>query len=370
MGMRKIIHVDMDAFFASVEQRDDPSLRGRPVAVGGSTRRGVVAAASYEARAFGVHSAMPSVTAARRCPGLVFVRPRFDVYREVSGRIRGIFLSFTPLVEPLSLDEAYLDVTEPISGPPSATLIARRIKALIREQTGLTASAGVSFNKFLAKVASAARKPDGLTVITPADADAFLEALPVERFFGVGPATARRMHEAGIRTGADIRARTGDEMARLFGKAGRYYHSAAFGIDDRPVRPDRIRKSIGAERTFFEDLVSPDEMLEQLRPVCEEVGRRIAGREIGALAVTLKIKRHDFRVSTRSMTLAEPARSAEVLFRAARKLLLEGPGPPAEPVRLLGVTASRLVFPDDPDAMMQLSLPLGDQVENQASTGA
>lgn len=360
----------MDAFYASVEQRDDPALRGRPVAVGGSSRRGVVAAASYEARAFGVHSAMPSVTAARRCPDLVFVRPRFDVYRTVSGEIREVFLSYTPLVEPLSLDEAYLDVTDPLKGPPSATIIARRIKARILERTGLTASAGVSYNKFLAKVASAARKPDGITVITPADADAFLSALPIERFFGVGPATARRMHAAGIRKGADMRQRSEDEMARLFGKAGRWWHKAAFGIDDRSVRPERVRKSIGAERTFFEDLSSPDEMLERLEPICDEVCRRMGRRDIGALTVTLKIKRHDFRISTRSMTLAEPVRSAGMLFRVARKLLVEGAGPPGEPVRLLGVTASRLIFPDDPDAMIQLSLPLGDQVENQASTGA
>ncbi len=360
----------MDAFFASVEQRDDPGLRGRPVAVGGSSRRGVVAAASYEARAFGVHSAMPSVVAARRCPDLVFVKPRFDVYRAVSGQIRDIFLSFTPLVEPLSLDEAYLDVTEPLTGPPSATLLARRIKAMILEDTGLTASAGVSFNKFLAKVASAARKPDGLTVITPGEADAFLSALPVERFFGVGPATARRMHEAGIRTGLDVRARTEDDMARLFGKAGRWWHRAAYGTDERPVRTDRVRKSIGAERTFFEDLVSPGDMLLKIEALCDEVGRRLGSRDIGAHTVTLKIRRHDFHTCTRSMTLAEPARSAAMLLRAARKLLLDGEGPPPEPVRLLGVTASRLVFPDDPDAMVQLSLPLGDQVENQARTGA
>jgi len=368
--MRKIIHVDMDAFYASVEQRDDPTLRGRPVAVGGSSRRGVVAAASYDARAYGVHSAMPSVTAARKCPGLVFVRPRFEVYRAVSEQIRAIFLSYTPLVEPLSLDEAYLDVTEPLQGPPSATLIARRIRERIREETGLTASAGVSFNKFLAKVASAARKPDGLTVITPADADAFIEALPVERFFGVGPVTARRMHEAGIRTGADLRRRTEEDLVRLFGKAGRYYHRAAFGRDERRVQPDRIRKSLGAERTFGEDVSGEDALLGRLQPLCEEVARRLERRRIGGLTVTLKIKRHDFRVSSRQMTLAEPVRTGAMLYRAACRLLLDPPGAPREPVRLLGVTVSRLVFPDDPDGMMQLSLPLEDQPANRASTGA
>jgi DNA polymerase IV len=246
---RKIIHIDMDAFFASVEQRDNPELRGKPVAVGGSRERGVVAAASYEARKFGVHSAMPSIAARRKCPDLIFVKPRFDVYRAVSLQTRKIFAEFTPIVEPLSLDEAYLDVTTNLSGFASATEIAQRIRAKIWVETGLTASAGVSYNKFLAKLASDHRKPDGLFVITPKMGQPFVESLPVEKFHGVGPATAAKMHRLGIDTGRDLKAQPLPVLQRHFGQSGPFFYWIARGIDERPVRADRIRKSIGAENT-------------------------------------------------------------------------------------------------------------------------
>src|SRR4029079_4030005 len=247
---RKIIHIDMDAVYASVEQRDNPELRAKPVAVGGSRERGVVAAASYEARTFGVHSAMPSVTAKRKCPDLIFVKPRFEIYKAVSLQIRQIFAEYTPIIEPLSLDEAYLDVTENLKGIVSATWIAEEIRARIRSETQLTASAGVSYNKFLAMLPSDHRKPDGLFVITPEMGPAFVETLPVRKFHGIGPATAMRMEQLGIRTGLDVRAQTLDFLQQHFGKAGSYYYWAARGIDERPVRADRIRKSVGAENTF------------------------------------------------------------------------------------------------------------------------
>ncbi len=264
MPQRKIIHIDMDAFFASVEQRDHPELRGKPVAVGGSSLRGVVAAASYEARKFGVRSAMPSVTAKKRCPDLIFVKHRFDVYTEVSRQVRAIFAEYTPLVEPLSLDEAYLDVTENLAGVASATQIAENIRARIRAETGLTASAGVSYNKFLAKLASDHRKPDGLFVITPRMGPAFIETLPVGKFHGVGPATTEKMNRLGIHTGLDLRARSLEFLQERFGKSGQFYYWISRGVDERPVRADRIRKSVGAENTFFDDLTEFEAMREAL----------------------------------------------------------------------------------------------------------
>ena len=336
--MRKIIHVDMDAFYASVEQRDDPGLRGRPVAVGGSGGRGVVIAASYEARAFGVRSAMPSVTAARRCPGLIFVRPRFDAYREASQQIRTIFHGYTELVEPLALDEAYLDVSAPQGGPTAATPIARAIKAEIRAATGLTASAGVSFNKFLAKIASALDKPDGLHVIRPEQARAFLDALPVERFFGVGPATARRMRDAGIRCGADLRRREEAELVHRFGRAGRHYRRLALGLDEREVRADRPARSIGAERTFETDLLEPAALIAALAPIAQKVAERVAHRLLRPHTLTLKIKSADFTITTRSRT---PAGAVPVeRLEAFAAHLLTSPAPPSRPVRLLGLTLS------------------------------
>ena len=270
---RKIIHIDMDAFYASVEQRDDPELRGKPVAVGGSRERGVVAAASYEARKFGVRSAMPSVTAKRQCPDLNFVKPRFDAYRAVSLQIREIFAEYTPLIEPLSLDEAYLDVTENLQGIATATEIAEKIRAKIRAETNLTASAGVSYNKFLAKLASDHRKPDGLFVITPKMGPAFVEVLPVGKFHGVGPATTTKMNRFGIETGLDLKAQSLSFLQQHFGKLGPYFYSIARGIDDRPVRADRIRKSIGAENTFSVDLFTFEAARDALLPIIDRVWR-------------------------------------------------------------------------------------------------
>jgi DNA polymerase-4 len=354
--LRKIIHVDMDAFYASVEQRDDPELRGKPVAVGGGGPRGVVMAASYEARTFGVRSAMPGFQARRLCPELIFVRTRFDAYKAASRQIRDIFLTYTDLVEPLSLDEAYLDVTAPKRGPPSATLIARAIKREIFEATGLTASAGVSFNKFLAKVASAMDKPDGLYVIRPQAALDFVAKLPIERFFGIGPVTARKMKEAGIATGADLRARSEAELVHRFGKVGRHYFRIARGEDEREVSPDRPYKSIGAEETFLTDLVAPEAMLEALRPIAERVSERMAVADRFGRTVTLKIKHNDFTLHTRQHTLADPVHSAEELMALAR-WLLHTPEPPYRPVRLLGLTASNF-GPPAASAPRQLSFGL------------
>ena len=351
---RKIIHVDMDAFYASVEQRDRPELRGLPVAVGGSRERGVVAAASYEARKFGVRSAMPSVTARRKCPELVFVAPRFDVYRAVSLQIRGIFAEYTPLIEPLSLDEAYLDVTENLHGIAVATEIAQRIRARIRQETGLTASAGVSYNKFLAKLASDHRKPDGLFVITPRMGAAFVEALPVGRFHGVGPATSARMNQLGIQTGLDLRAQSMAFLQRHFGKAGAYYYWIARGVDDRPVRPDRIRKSVGAENTFAADLSAVDAAREALRPIIDKVWRYCDGTGLRGRTVTLKVKYADFSQATRSRTAAAPVASRDELEQASFALL-EPIFPVPRGIRLLGVTLSSLTD-EQPAAEAQLRL--------------
>ena len=339
--LRKVIHIDMDAFYASVEQRDQPELRGRPVAVGGSRERGVVAAASYEARAFGVHSAMPSVTARRKCPGLVFVPPRFDVYRAVSLQIRAIFAEHTPLIEPLSLDEAYLDVTENLQGIASATEIARRIRAGIRAATALTASAGVSYNKFLAKLASDHRKPDGLFVITPRMGPGFVEALPVGRFHGIGPATSARMNQLGIHTGRDLRARSMAFLQQHFGKTGPYYYWISRGVDERPVRPDRIRKSLGAENTFATDLSTPDTARAALQPIIEKVWRCCEGAGLRGRTVTLKVKYADFSQVTRSRTGAAPVASRGELERVSLALL-EPLFPSPRGIRLLGVTLSAL----------------------------
>ena len=300
--MRKIIHIDMDAFYASIEQRDNPRLRGVPVAVGHSGERGVVAAASYEARRYGVRSAMSSRAALARCPGLVFVPARFDVYREVSHRIMDIFFDYTDRVEPLSLDEAYLDVTVNHYNMPSATIIASDIRRRIREATGLTASAGVSVNKFLAKIASDYNKPDGLTVVTGEEAEAFVEGLKIEQFWGVGKVTADRMHGMGIHTGADLKMRSEAELVWHFGKAGHTYYLNARAIDNREVTPDRVRKSVGCENTFFADIGEPEMLERELRATAEEVWRRAGRRDFYGRTVTLKIKYADFRQITRSHT--------------------------------------------------------------------
>jgi DNA polymerase-4 len=339
--VRKIIHVDMDAFYASVEQRDDPTLRGRPVAVGYAARRGVVAAASYEAQTFGVRSAMPSTTAMRKCPELMFVPPRFEVYKAVSRQIHAIFAEYTPLIEPLSLDEAYLDVTENLKGLPTASETARDIRRRILEETGLTASAGISYNKFLAKLASDQRKPNGQFVVPPGRGEAFAEALPVTRFYGVGPVTGKRMHDLGIQTGADLKARTLAFLQHHFGSSGGWYHDIARGIDDRPVRPDRERKSSGSETTFAEDLTDPvgieagvAAMAADVWGWCERTGSR--GR-----TVTVKIKWADFQQATRSRSVVGRVGSLEALTAVALDLV-RSVYPPRVGIRLVGVTLSNL----------------------------
>jgi DNA polymerase-4 len=340
-GSRKIIHIDMDAFYASVEQRDNPALRGKPVAVGGAAERGVVAAASYEARKFGVHSAMPSVIARRRCPELIFVKPRFDVYKAVSTQIREIFAAYTPLIEPLSLDEAYLDVTENLRGMPSATRIAEEIRARIRAETELTASAGVSYNKFLAKLASDHMKPDGLFVITPDEGPGFVETLAVRKFHGVGPATARKMTGLGIATGLDLRGRSLTFLQQHFGKAGAYYYWAARGIDERPVRADRHRKSVGAENTFAVDLFAYDAAREALGDVIDKVWGYCERSGIRGRTVTLKVKYANFRQITRSRTgEAQIATRGELADLG--EALLEPLFPVARGIRLLGISLSSL----------------------------
>ncbi|WP_277753818.1 DNA polymerase IV [Muricoccus nepalensis] len=354
---RKIIHVDMDAFYASVEQRDDPSLAGLPLAVGGSRERGVVAAASYEARAFGVRSAMPSRTALRFCPDLRFVPPRFERYREISARIREVFLRHTPLVEPLSLDEAYLDVTENLQGLPTATAVARQIRAEILERTGLTASAGVSYNKFLAKLASDLRKPNGMFVITPDQGPAFVEALEVSRFHGVGPATAARLEALGIRTGRDLRERSLAFLQAHFGKAGAHFHAIARGEDHRPVVPDRPRKSFGSETTYARDLATAGEVEGGITALAEEVGEWCEKTGIVGRTVTVKVRFADFRQLTRSRTLAAPVAGRAELAKVSLDLV-RGIFPLPKGVRLLGVTVSGFGSADEgrPD---QISLDFG-----------
>ncbi|MEI9916845.1 MAG: DNA polymerase IV [Methylovirgula sp.] len=332
----------MDAFYASVEQRDNSDLRGKPVAVGGANRRGVVAAASYEARKFGVHSAMASITAVRKCPELIFVKPRFDAYRAISQQIRAIFAEYTDLIEPLSLDEAYLDVTQNKLAAPLATQIAEDIRAKIRAETRLTASAGVSYNKFLAKLASDYRKPDGLFVITPKMGPAFVESLAVGRFHGVGPATAAKMKGLGIETGADLKACALQFLEDHFGKAGAYYYWVARGIDERPVRPDRTRKSIGAENTFFDDLIEFEAMRDALLPILNKLWRHCEGGGIRGRTVTLKMKFSDFRIITRSRSISGCVNSRDEL-EAISLDLLRHLLPPVLGVRLLGVSVSNLV---------------------------
>lgn len=351
---RKIIHIDMDAFYASVEQRDNPELRGRPVAVGGSRERGVVAAASYEARKFGVHSAMPSITAKRKCPDLIFLKPRFDVYKAVSLQIRDIFAEHTHLIEPLSLDEAYLDVTENLKGIASATEIAEQIRAKIRSETDLTASAGVSYNKLLAKLASDHRKPDGLFVITPKMGPSFVESLPVGKFHGIGPATTARMNKLGIKTGLDLRAQSVSFLQQHFGKSGPYFYWMARGIDDRPVRANRIRKSIGAENTFSVDLFAFEAARDATVPIISKVWRQCESTDTRGRTVTLKIKFADFQQITRSVSLPRMIEDRTALERVSLDLLSRQ-FPVAKGIRLLGITLSGL---DRADEVAGDQLPL------------
>jgi DNA polymerase IV len=354
--VRKIIHVDMDAFYASVEQRDNPELKGKPVAVGGQVR-GVVAAASYEARRFGIRSAMPSVTARRRCPDLVFVRPRFDAYRAVSLQIRAIFADYTPLIEPLSLDEAYLDVTEDLKGIGIATRIAEEIRARIRAETGLTASAGVSYNKFLAKLASDQNKPDGLCVVAPGKGEAFVARLPVKRFHGIGPKTAEKMARLGIVSGADLRAQSLAFLNHNFGSAGDYYFNLARGICYRQVKPDRPYKSIGAEDTFVEDLIEEADLVAELGKLSHTAWRRIAEKEISGRTVTLKVKFRDFQILTRAKSLDRAVAGREE-FLDIGCALLRTLMPLAKSIRLLGLTLSNLSEGEREDEPLELELPL------------
>lgn len=348
--LRKIIHVDMDAFFASVEQRDDPTLRGKPVAVGGGSGRGVVAAASYEARVFGVRSAMPSATARRLCPDLIFCKTRFDVYHEVSQQIRAIFARFTDLIEPLSLDEAYLDVTRNHLGIASATTIAREIRRLIAEQTQLTASAGVSYNKFLAKLASDQNKPDGLCIIKPGEGAAFVAALPVRRFHGIGPRGAEKMTRLGVETGADLATKDVDWLRTNFGSFGDYLFNAARGIDHRSVRAHRERKSIGGERTFNTDLHAPDDLRDMLESIIDIVWTRIAEKSAKGRTITLKLKYNDFQLMTRARSLSVPVTGREQFTEVARALLAEQL-PLPRPIRLMGLTLSALGEVPEPEPM-------------------
>jgi len=342
--IRKIIHVDMDAFYASVEQRDDPELRGKPVAVGGG-HRGVVTAASYEARPFGVRSAMPSVTAKRKCPELIFVKPRFDVYRAVSQQIRAIFLDYTDLVEPLSLDEAYLDVTEDRLGLGSARAIAQDIRRRIKVETGLTASAGVSYCKFIAKLASDHRKPDGLTVITPERGPEFVASLPVARFHGVGPVTARKMERLGIITGADLNAWSLPQLQAHFGSSADWYWRICRGIDEREVKPDRPYKSVSAERTFEEDLRDRDRLSAEVERIAGYAWTRIERAEVAGRTVTLKIKFADFELITRSKSFAAPVPDLAA-FTTAGQALLTTLFPLPKGIRLLGLGLHNLVEED------------------------
>jgi DNA polymerase IV len=352
---RKIVHIDLDSFYASVEQRDNPALRGKPVVVGGDPYgRGVVATASYEARAFGIHSAQSCRVALRLCPEAIFLRPRFDLYREISKEIQTIYRQCTPLVEPLALDEAYLDVTD-VVGVGSATQVARNLKQEIFSRTGLTASAGVSYNKFLAKVASAHRKPNGLTVVTQETAPTFIDALPVGKIFGVGEVTEARLRELGIETGKDLKQLSLERLQKLFGKRGAILHSFVRGIDLRPVDVERERKSVGKETTFEHDMGDRDEMLAIVETLAEQVALRLAELGIAGKTITLKLRWNDFRNVSRSISPSQPIQSAGAMMRYLRPLL-EQLLQERKPVRLLGVTLSHLVAEAEMNKYKQMSM--------------
>ncbi len=352
---RKIIHVDMDAFYASVEQLDNPELKGKPIAVGGSKQRGVVAAASYEAREFGVRSAMPSSIAARKCPYLIFVRPRFERYKEVSQQIRNIFYQYTDWVEPLSLDEAFLDVTANKKNLLSATHIAENIRADIFKETGLTASAGIAKNKFLAKVASDRNKPNGQFVIHPDKSQKFVDQLPIEEFFGVGKKTADRMHLLGIKTGNDLKKKSLEFLKNTFGKAGIHYYSIARSIDNREVTPNRERKSVGAENTFTQNLTSQAAMLLELDKIAATLENRLKSARVEGTTLTLKIKFEDFKVISRSITLEKPTHSKATIIDTIQTLL-ERNFEEGWSVRLLGISVKNLEKIDQSTSEQQLTL--------------
>jgi DNA polymerase IV len=351
--MRKIIHIDMDAFFASVEQLDNPELHGKPVAVGGSGERSVVAAASYEARKFGVRSAMPSTTAKKLCPQLIFVRPRFERYHEVSSMVFEVFRQYTDLIEPLSIDEAFLDVTSDKKNIGSATIIASEIRREIKIRTSLTASAGISINKFLAKIASDIKKPDGQYVIPPAEAATFIEKLPVEKFYGIGKVTAEKMHKLGIHNGADLKTWDLSSLVRNFGKTGMFYYKIVRGEDDREVEPDQERKSIGTELTFDKDLKTRFEIVAELYKIEKELMRRLEDSDASGRTITVKVKFSDFRQTTKSRTLQNYIRDFGTLHKEVadirKSMDLEG-----SRIRLLGVSISNLETDESPDRQLYL----------------
>ena len=338
--IRKIIHIDMDAFFASVEQMDNPDLRGKPVAVGGSKERGVVAAASYEARKFGVFSAMPSVTAARRCPDLIFVKARFDRYKEISQQVRAIFHDYTDLVEPLSLDEAYLDVTENKKNNPSASLIAKEIRDRIKAEVGLNASAGISINKFTAKIASDINKPNGQKTIPPEEVIEFLEQLRIEKFHGVGKVTAKKMNTHGVFTGKQLKELSKEYLDKFFGKSGAHFYNIVRGVQTSEVKTNRIRKSIAAERTFSKDLSSEQFMIEQLDKIADELEKRLLNNNIKGRTVTIKLKFTDFTQQTRSKTIDEFIQLKDDFFPIVKDLIYQEA--PKSSVRLLGISVTNL----------------------------
>lgn len=338
--IRKIIHVDMDAFYASVEQMDNPELKGKPIAVGGGSARGVISAASYEARKFGVKSAMSGRLAEKLCPELIFVKHRFDRYKEISQKVKSIFYDYTELVEPLSLDEAYLDVTENKKGNPSATLIAQEIRERIYNEIGLTASAGISINKFVAKVASDINKPNGQKTVNPEDVLQFLEDLDIRKFYGVGKVTAEKMYQKGIFTGKDLKLKSLDYLEENFGKSGGYYYNIVRGIHNSVVKPNRIRKSLAAERTFSENLSSEVFMLEKIEQIAAEVSKRLHKSNVSGKTVTLKIKYSDFTLQTRSKTLPYFTSDNTVILETAKGLLYQDKL--KNSVRLLGISLSNL----------------------------
>ncbi|HEY5689723.1 MAG TPA: DNA polymerase IV [Yeosuana sp.] len=339
-SIRKIIHVDMDAFYASVEQMDHPELKGKPIAVGGSEKRGVVSAASYEARKFGVKSAMSGIQAIRNCPELIFVKPRFDRYHEISKKIRAIFYDYTDLVEPLSLDEAYLDVTNNKKGNPSASLIAQEIRERILKEVGLKASAGISINKFIAKVASDYNKPNGQKTVTPEEAHEFLEKLDIRKFYGVGKVTTEKMYQLGIFTGKDLKSKSIEYLEAHFGKSGTYYYDVVRGIHKSEVKPNRVRKSLAAEHTFNENLSSEIFMLERLDQIANEVSKRLNKSKVAGKTLTLKIKYSDFTLQTRSKTLHYYISDKSLIFETAKDLLFQEKL--SNSVRLLGISLSNL----------------------------
>ncbi|WP_235595785.1 DNA polymerase IV [Mastigocoleus testarum] len=355
VSQRKIIHIDMDAFYASVEQRDNPKYRGKPLVVGGSpNQRGVVAAASYEARKYGIHSAMPSKLALAKCPNLIFVKPRFEVYRAISAQIHDIFRLYTDIFEPIALDEAYLDVTSNKQGLPYASTVAKRIRTEIFQQTKLTASADVSINKFLAKIASGTNKPNGMTVILPEDAEKFVESLPIEKFHGIGKVTATKMHDLGIRTGTDLKERSLEFLVQEFGKVGKYYYKIARARDDRAVEPNRIRKSIGAENSFAEDLSDKESILLELKQVARILQERLDKNQASGRTLTLKVKFSDYQQITRSRTFGDNINSLDKIIAEAIALF-EAIELENRSIRLLGISLSNL-NPGELQQVLQLSL--------------